>query len=123
DRMLAIWYLDDGYTRIRRNRRPRAEIATNAFGEADLRVLVRGLGRLGFSAHVLRSRIYFDADTTQHLLERIAPYTPPSMRYKLGSEIALRVPFDPARFEPGPSKVLYDPVTVEEVTDEARTDT
>jgi uracil-DNA glycosylase family 4 len=123
DRMLAIWYLDDGYTRIRRTRRPRAEIATSAFGEADLRVLLRGLGRLGFAAHVLRSRIYFDADTTQQLLERIAPYTPPSMRYKLSPEIALRVPFDPALFEPGPRKVLYDPVIVEDVTDEPRMDT
>ena len=30
DRMLAIWFMDDGYTRIRSNRRPLAEIATNA---------------------------------------------------------------------------------------------
>src|SRR5262249_16387635 len=31
-RMLAIWFLDDGYLRVRPNRRPAAEIATCGFG-------------------------------------------------------------------------------------------
>jgi uracil-DNA glycosylase family 4 len=123
DRMLAIWYLDDGYTRIRHNRRPAAEIATNAFSEADRRVLLRGLGRLGLPARALRSRIFFDTDTTQTLLERIAPYTPPSMRYKLGPDVALRIPFDPDRFEKGPRRIVFDPALVEDITDQPRADT
>jgi uracil-DNA glycosylase family 4 len=123
DRVLAIWYLDDGYTRIRRNRRPAAEIATNAFSEADRRVLLRGLARLGLPARALRGRIFFDADTTQTLLERIAPYTPPSMRYKLGPEVALRIPFDPHRFEKGPRRVVFDAAVIEDITDQQRADT
>ena len=44
-RMLAIWFMDDGYTRIRPPRQPLAEIATNGFSDADRRVLVTGLLR------------------------------------------------------------------------------
>ena len=122
DRMLAFWFLDDGYTRVRQDRRPRAEIATNAYSDVDRRILLRGLARLGLPGYVLRSRIFFDADVTQLLLERIAPYTPPSMRYKLGPEIALKVPFDGKRFERGPRRVQYDPAIVEDITDHPRND-
>lgn len=42
-RMLAFWFMDDGYTRIRPGgRRPLAEIATNAFSDADLQILMWG---------------------------------------------------------------------------------
>ena len=121
-RMLAIWFLDDGYMRHRPNRRPRAEIATNGFDYGDLQTLLFALSRLGLPAKTLRGRIYFDADTSRLLSERIAPYTPASMRYKLDPEVAERVPFDPTLFEPGPPRVLFDTAEVVDVTDEARTD-
>ena len=122
-RMLAIWFLDDGYVRHRANRRPRAEIATNGFDVGDLQTLLVALSRLGLPAKTLRGRIFFDADTSRLLSERIAPYTPLSMRYKLDPEVAERIPFDPTLFEPGAPRVLFDTAEVVEVTDEARHDT
>jgi uracil-DNA glycosylase len=123
-RMLAIWFMDDGYTRHRPpNRRPVAEIATVGFSDADLQVLLRGLERLGLPAKATRGRLYFDVPTTAKLSELIAPFVPPSMRYKLTPEAASATPFDPARFEPGPPEVLYDEVEVEDITDRTRGDT
>lgn len=122
DRMLAIWFMDDGYMRHRTNRRPRAEIATNSFEEADLQVLLRGLARLGLPAKTLRGRIYFDADTSRLLSEHIAPYTQPSMRYKLDPAVAEAIPFDPSRFQSLGRRVMFDDVEIEDVTDDPRTD-
>ena len=123
ERMLAIWFMDDGYTRIREGRQPLAEIATLGFSADDLQVLLRGLARLGLPAKALRGRLHFDVPTTKALSERIAPYVPPSMRYKLHPEIASRVPFEPERLRPGTPGVMYDTVEVEDVTDRPRTDT
>jgi len=124
ERILAIWFMDDGYTRIRPGgRQPLAEIATVSFTDADLQVLIRALARLGLPAKASRRRLYFDVPTTKALSEQIAPYVPPSMRYKLHPEIEATVPFDPARLQPGPQEVLYDEVEIEDVTDRPRTDT
>jgi uracil-DNA glycosylase family 4 len=122
DRMLAVWFLDDGYMRHREGRASRAEIATNGFGYADIQTLLLALSRLGLPAKTLRGRIFFDVEVSRRLCERIAPYTPPSMRYKLIPAIAARVPYDPAKFNRGPVRTLYDTVEVLDVTDEARTD-
>jgi uracil-DNA glycosylase family 4 len=123
-RMLAIWFMDDGYTRIREGgRRPRAEIATNAFSDADLQLLIAGLARLGLPAKASRSRLYFDVEVTQRLGELIAPYVPPTMRYKLDPDVAARVPFDRGRFDRGRTAVLYDEVEVEDITNRKRGDT
>jgi uracil-DNA glycosylase len=123
-RILAFWFMDDGYTRIRQGgRRPLAEIATNAFSDADLQVLILGLQRLGLPAKASRSRLYFDVPTTARLSELIAPFVPPSMRYKLNPDVAERVPFDATKFERGPATVVYDDVEVEDITDSERHDT
>ena len=122
-RMLAIWFMDDGYTRIRPTRRPLAEIATVGFSEADLRILQRGLLRLGLPAKSQRGRLYFDVPTTRALCETIAPFVPPSMRYKLDPEVAERIPFDPDRLARGSARVLFDEVDLEDVTSKPRTDT
>jgi uracil-DNA glycosylase len=122
-RMLAFWFMDHGYTRIRRGGgRAAAEIATVGFSDADLQILIRGLARLGLAAKALRGRLFFDVSTTERLSELIAPYVPSSMRYKLHPEVAVRVPFDPSTFERGPTKVLYDEVDAEDVTDRERRD-
>src|SRR5215207_10425261 len=97
-RMLAIWFMDDGYTRIRPPRSPLAEIATNGFSDADRLVLLKGLMRLGLPAKASRGRLFFDVTTTRRLSETIAPFVPPSMRYKLHPEVEARVPFDAERF-------------------------
>ncbi len=122
-RMLALWFMDDGYTRIRGGGgRPLAEIATNAFGDADRARLREGLLRLGLPSRTARDRLYFDVPTTRRLCELIAPLIPPSMRYKLHPEIEARVPFDASRYEAGPQRVLYDDVEVLDVTDRERGD-
>jgi len=122
-RMLAFWFMDDGYTRIREGgRRPMAELATNAFSEADLQVLIAGLARLGLPAKATRKRLYFDVQATERLSELIAPYVPPSMRYKLNPDVATRIPFDRSRLDRGPTTVLYDEIEVEDITDRERGD-
>lgn len=116
-RMLAVWFMDDGYTRIRPTRQPLAEIATVSFSDEDLQVLLRGLSRLGLSAKASRSRLYFDVAATRMLSEMIAPYVPPGMRYKLHPAVEASIPFDPGRFERGSVRALYDEVEVEDITE------
>jgi uracil-DNA glycosylase len=122
-RMLAFWFMDDGYTRIRGGgRRPLAEIATNSFSDADLQVLIEGLARLGLPAKASRSRLYFDVQATEQLSRLIAPYVPTSMRYKLHPDVADVIPFDRECFDRGPTIVQYDEVEVEDITDRKRAD-
>jgi uracil-DNA glycosylase len=123
-RMLAIWFMDDGYMRVRHDgRRPRAEIATCAFDDGDIAYLLNGLARLGLPAKALSGRIHFDADASEKLSELIAPFVPPSMRYKLTPAVAESIPFDPSQFEAGAIETLYDEVETEDVTDQYRADT
>jgi uracil-DNA glycosylase family 4 len=116
ERMLAFWFMDDGNTRIRPGRQPLAEIATCAFDEHDLGVLARGLLRLGLRATIGRGRLNFDVTATRLLSERIAPYVPPAMRYKLHPAVAGRMAFDPGRFQREPAAVMFDEFEVEQVT-------
>lgn len=122
-RMLAIWFMDDGYTRIRPGRRqPIAEIATVGFAEDDLQILLNGLARLGLPASASRGRLYFNVPSTRLLSERIAPYVPPSMRYKLHPEVEAAIPFDPSLLQSEAPEVLFDEVEVEDVTDRHKGD-
>jgi uracil-DNA glycosylase family 4 len=123
ERMLAIWFMDDGYTRVRPPRQPHAEIAAIGFSDRDRQILLQGLARLGLPAKALRGRLFFDVTTTRLLSERIAPYVPPSMRYKLHPEVESRVPFDPSLLVAGHPRTIYDDVVVEDVTDRRRKDT
>lgn len=124
ERMLAIWFMDDGHTRIRGGKRgPQCEIATNAFSDGDLQRLLEGLWRLELPAKASRSRLYFDVPTSRRLCERIARFVPPSMRYKLDTEIESRIPFDPAGFAPGRRVSLFDTVAVRNLTHQYRADT
>jgi uracil-DNA glycosylase family 4 len=122
ERILAIWFLDDGYMRIRPGRQPRAEIASVAFSDNDLRILQQGLLRLGLPSKLSRGRLHFDVTTTRALSERIAPYTPPDMRYKLHPDVDATVPFNPDLLQRGPAEVLFDEAEIEDVTDHPRTD-
>jgi hypothetical protein len=123
-RMLAIWFMDDGYTRIRPGgRQALAEIATVSFSDRDLQILLRGLQRLGLPAKASRGRIYFDVAATKMLSECIAAYVPPSMRYKLHPDVEQRIPFDPSGVRPGRPRVLYDEVDAVDITEEYRPDT
>jgi uracil-DNA glycosylase family 4 len=122
-RMLAIWFMDDGYNRIRGGgRRPIAEIAATGFSTHDQAILMRGLFRLGLPVKAVRGRLQFDVHTTERLSELIAPHVPPEMRHKLNPDVAERIPFDPAVFQAGSPRVMYDAVEVEDVTDGHRGD-
>jgi uracil-DNA glycosylase family 4 len=114
-RSLTIWFLDDGYMRLRPPRRPRAEIATGAFDDVSLGVLLRGLDRLGLPAGFTRNRIHFDVLTTRRLARMIAPYVPPSMRYKLPPDVEAELPFDESLFDDREPRVQFDEVIVEDV--------
>jgi uracil-DNA glycosylase family 4 len=85
--------------------------------------LLNGLARLGLPAKALSGRIHFDADASEKLSELIAPFVPPSMRYKLTPAVAESIPFDPSQFEAGAIETLYDEVETEDVTDQYRADT
>jgi uracil-DNA glycosylase len=123
DRMLAIWFMDAGHLRVRPSRQPLAEIAAVGFDDLELQVLLREMARRGLHAKASRGRIVLDARATRLLSERIAPYVPPSMRYKLHPDVEPAVPFAPERLRPGPPEVLYDEVEVEDVTCRSRSDT
>jgi uracil-DNA glycosylase family 4 len=121
-RMLAFWFMDDGYTRIRHGRQPIAEIATCGYPTEDLQILIEGLSNLGLGAHAIRGRIHFDVKATKALCEHIAPFVPPSMRYKLHPDVAPAVPFDPDRLRPESATVVYEEFDREDVTDQPRAD-
>ena len=117
DRMLAFWFMDDGYLRIRPPRRPSAEIAAVGFSDEDRAILLEGLLRLGLPAKVLNGRFFFDVHVSETLSRRIAPYVPREMRYKLHPDVERTVPFDPEGLQPGPPKVMFDEVEVDDVSD------
>jgi uracil DNA glycosylase superfamily protein len=77
---------------------------------------------MGLIAKPLRGRIFFDVPNTKLLSEKIAPFVPPAMRYKLHPVIEAEIPFDASRFTIGPPKVLFDEAVAEDVTFMSRTD-
>jgi uracil-DNA glycosylase family 4 len=121
-RTLAVWFMDDGHLRRRPPRQPSAEIATVAYTDGDLQILLKGLSRLGVAAKAVRGRIHFGVEATRKLSELIAPYVPHWMRYKLHPDVEAAVPFDRTLWEPGDPEVVYDEVEIEDVTDRPRAD-
>jgi uracil-DNA glycosylase family 4 len=121
-RMLAVWFMDDGHRRDRPPRQPSAEIATVSFRDADLQVLLTGLRRLGLPAKAVGGRIHFGVEATRTLSELIAPFVPPTMRYKLHPDVEAAIPFDPSHWAPGPPVVVFDEVEIEDITDHPRAD-
>ncbi|MBU4484080.1 hypothetical protein KKA47_01520, partial [bacterium] len=91
---LAIWFMDDGYMRIRPNRQPSAEIATCAFKPEDIKILSKGIKKLGIENYIRGNRIFFNVDFTKKLSKTISPYVPPSMRWKLHPDIRSEIPFN-----------------------------
>jgi hypothetical protein len=113
----AIWFLDDGYTKVRSDSRALSEIAAHSFIDDGLGTLVDSLRfDLGLEAYVRDSspgRIQFGSDATLRLSGMVAPYTPPALRYKLHPRVRDRVPFDPSLYVPGTPRVFFDRVVRE----------
>jgi uracil-DNA glycosylase len=116
-RALAIWFLDDGYMRIRSANMSFAEIACHCFpAEAIDRLLaiLRHTFRLvGYTRASSPGRIHFGSEASVRLSEIVAPFCPPSMRYKLHPHAEGRFAFDPDLYSPGVSQVMFDEVVVE----------
>jgi uracil-DNA glycosylase family 4 len=117
-RMFAIWFLDDGYTKVKSERSALSEIACHSFSAAERDFLVARLREdLGLDAYTRESssgRIHFGAEASLRLAELIGPYTPGCLRYKLHPQARGRA-FDPMLFEPGERQTLYDRAVIEPV--------
>lgn len=90
DFALAIWFMDDGCTKIRNQIEgllPDCQIATNSFSEVEVEELVTFLKKRGLDCYKGNHagwRIFFTKEGSLELVKRIAKYVPKSMRYKVG---------------------------------------
>lgn len=89
---IAIWFLDDGSCMKSKKQRPRARIATNAYNNIEVGLLVETLTqRFGLHCRSFNGKTYkgntivFSAEGTEKLFSLIAPYVPSMMKYKLGN--------------------------------------
>jgi uracil-DNA glycosylase family 4 len=118
-RSAAVWFLDDGYTKVKSDAVALSEIAAHAFVDDGIGTLVQGLrDELGIEGHLRDSspgRIHFGSEGSLRLSAMVAPYTPPSLRYKLHPRVRDRVTFDPSLYEPGRRSVMFDRVSAERV--------
>jgi uracil-DNA glycosylase len=118
-RSAAVWLLDDGYTKQKSESSGLSEIAAHSFSRDQIGTLIQSLrDETGIEGYVRGSspgRIHFGAEASRHLSAMVAPYTPPSLRYKLHPGVLERVPFEPSRYRPGPRKTLWDRVVVEKM--------
>jgi uracil-DNA glycosylase len=115
----AIWFLDDGYTKEKSDSLALSEIAAQSFIGDGIGTLVESLrDELGIGAYMRDSspgRIQFGSEASLHLSEMVAPYTPPSLRYKLHPRVRDRVPFQRSHYVPGLRQTLFDRVVTERV--------
>ncbi len=115
-RMLAIWFLDDGYTRVKSAHCAMAEIAAHSFVPDDIEylsyLLYRDLGLDAYSRPSSPGRLQFDAETTERLSRLIAPFCPSSMRYKLHPDVRDLIPFDESLYEADEPRTLFDGVVI-----------
>jgi uracil-DNA glycosylase family 4 len=118
-RSIALWFLDDGYTKIKSDRSALSEIASHSFAPDErvrlLELLARDFDIHGYERSSSPGRLHFGADATRRLSELIAPYCPPTMRYKLHPLLEKDIPFDATLFDAGTPLTLYDRVLVEEI--------
>jgi uracil-DNA glycosylase family 4 len=120
-RKTAVWFLDDGYTKTKSESCALSEIAAHAFAGEGIPHLVQSLrDDLGIEAHVTASspgRIQFGSEATLRLSEMVAPYCPPSLRYKLHPRVKERVAFSPTVYDSAgvDPTTLFDRAVVEAV--------
>ena len=118
-RSLAIWFLDDGYTKTKSDSSALSELAAHAFAGDGIGTLVDGLrDDLGLEGYIRASspgRIQFGSEATLRLSEAVAPYCPPSLRYKLHPGVRERIAFHPSLYEPGLPETFFDRAVVERV--------
>lgn len=113
DVTLAIWFLDDGCSHKSRTGTPqRAEIAATSKLPEDLNRIAELLrDRLGGTVENRRGRLRFDQVASRELFERVAPWTPPCLQYKLPKD--LHNQFDESNYKPD-YQPFWDKVIIEE---------
>lgn len=89
---IAYWYMDDGSLSHSKFQKDRAAIATCAFNEQSMQILVKGLAKFDLNpVTYIDSRGYwrmrFNTEEAYKLFHLIAPYIHPCMRYKLPEEM------------------------------------
>jgi hypothetical protein len=117
--MLAVWFLDDGYTKTKSERCALSEIACHSFDAADIEhllfVLQRDLSVVGYVRPSAPGRIQFDCPATLRVSELVAPYCPPSLRYKLHPRVREAITFDETLYDPGAPTTVNDQVVIDPV--------
>jgi len=114
---IAVWFLDDGNTRIRETGRPLSEIACGILPEATVAWLCQWLSAKGYECKPLHHnrkymKIQFTADGTEKLLKAIAKYVPESMRYKLPLGLDA---FEAEWYQPEVPATFWDKVQIKEI--------
>jgi hypothetical protein len=93
-RMLATWYMDDGNMQTGKWGRPKGRLYTNSFCQIEVERLAELLNEKGITCLVKTSPsqgnkdviyywLYITCDGFENLVNMIAEYIPPTMRYKL----------------------------------------
>jgi recombination protein RecA len=113
---LAIWYLDDGSLRKGRpGRRPAVDIGCCDFDASEAAKLAKEVRKLGLActhhgSSSGYSRLYIGTKDAPRVFAAAAPFTPPSMQYKLPLEFRGR--FDPRVYDPAPTAPFFDTAVV-----------
>ena len=124
-RVAAVWFLDDGYTRRRSDRSALSELAAHSFDDVEIQRLIvllrEDLGIEAYTRDSSRGRIHFGAEASKRLSELVAPFCPPSLRYKLHPSAGL--PFDASLYQPGGPRTLFDRAMIEPAAADERDET
>ena len=83
DKIIAYWFMDDGYTNIRKNRKPISEICIYGFSQDDQKWITNLLNINKFACSLKEKRIRFNTEQTDYLFYRISKYIPKAMEYKI----------------------------------------
>ena len=132
-RLLAAWYLDDGNKQKGKWGRAKGRLYTNGFTKQETESLVEILNDYGIACNVHKTKkhkvkgksygpyfyIYITSDGFEELCKQIAPYVPPSMRYKLSDEISNEIEYDPSLWRLS-SEAFYDEVVSIDSTDNGK---
>ena len=114
---LAVWYMDDGSWRPKpkSGNELRVEIALGNVGQDEAEKLPPILQKFGLKTYVrFRGtwRLFFRYGYGRKFLQLVAPFIPPSMRYKLPDEMQ-SIPFDANSYKPEATDTYWSRVIVD----------
>jgi len=109
--MLATWYMDDGNLMFAGvpGRKPAVRLAVHDYSQDDKDWLVEFLKSKGFDARLNKNEIYIPVHASMEFLKTVAPYIPPSLRYKLPQPLS-SYSFHPDLWDLGEAERFMDTV-------------